>query len=1008
MTNIAVSVIGFLLAVLGGAVAIGAGFFPQSMAAWTPALAAMGRNTAVCFLLAGMALLWRGSGNVRFFIGIAIAAYGATVLWQAQAGWYPAMDALHYLFNPAPGQTSLPWPGRMATLTACGFVVTGAALAALQHVRRPHVGVCLQTVLGATLLYALFAATTRLLEHSLFYPGLLSDRGTLIATTPVGVFGIALFCGGLLLQSCQGNWCRPFWLQREDRQVFALSVVLAALMVLVAGTAVAALYTQNHLASLKDTLRVTHRTNVLLFRNTLDNALQQSTAIIMRSRLDGLLDGDAGEAALRAEARAMMQENIEGGFVAISLFDRQGMLKAAIRDAGAVAAELRVPLGLPVPSWLLWRGGWLVETHIPVFRHGEYVGEAVVEKPIDELQRQFDYAQQLGQTGEVLACTRDDNRIACFPSRLVRDVHREEMHYRDALIPMGRALVGEQGVDIGLDYRGMAVVAAFGMVPGTAIGLVQKIDVDDVFAAVRNKMAAAFALLLAVSLGGALLLARVVRPIVFALVATRRQLAAVLDNVPLVILTTDARGVIESANPAAEKVFGAPRHMLLGRPVDGLFPGIGGDDLPTGETLVLTGLRLDGTGFPAEVGFGALCLDGQRHHICVARDLSAIQRIEAVLRESEERLRGIATHIPGMVFQCVRDGDGALRFTYVSKGVERLFGMDAAQVQGDADGFLAHLASGDTACLHAAMEESARTLAQWDWEGRLRASASEELWVSLRATPRRADNGATVWDGVIFNITASKRNEDNLARLSALLRSLSAHMEAAREEERKRIAREVHDELGQTLTGLRINVSLLRTDLAQAPDAVRARLNTMMELVDRTIRASRHVISSLRPAALDLGLAAALEWLATEFSAHAGIRCTLRIPDDDIVLDEHRSITLFRIVQEALTNVARHAQATLVEVELSQQEGRILLEIRDDGRGFDLARTDGGKSFGLVGMRERVLSLHGGFELHSAPGGGTCLRIDIPADGTPPLSLHAAAVSMQIWEFSDRLHRERT
>jgi len=215
------------------------------------------------------------------------------------------------------------------------------------------------------------------------------------------------------------------------------------------------------------------------------------------------------------------------------------------------------------------------------------------------------------------------------------------------------------------------------------------------------------------------------------------------------------------------------------------------------------------------------------------------------------------------------------------------------------------------------------------------------------------------------------------------LRLLSAHLQAGREEERLRIAREIHDELGQVLTAIKIDVSLLGEKLADKGaklqrETLVGEINSTIRLIDETIQKMRQIIRELRPEILDhLGLSAAIEWQVQEFQARTGIKCEFKPSIDDNHLDLDRSTAAFRILQEALTNVARHAQATQVEISLREEQGRLILEIRDNGRGITEDELANQKSFGILGMRERALAFGG--DVHVRAGGhGTIVMAEIP------------------------------
>lgn len=218
------------------------------------------------------------------------------------------------------------------------------------------------------------------------------------------------------------------------------------------------------------------------------------------------------------------------------------------------------------------------------------------------------------------------------------------------------------------------------------------------------------------------------------------------------------------------------------------------------------------------------------------------------------------------------------------------------------------------------------------------------------------------------------------------LRWLAAAFAATVEQERKYIASEVHDELGQTLTVLRMNVSLLRIQFGADNAPLADRIQEITGLIDQAIQKVRNVASNLRLAVLDKGIVSAVKGLSVEFSGYTAIPCTLEVDDENMHLDEMRSVAIFRIVQESLTNVARHANAGSVNISMARQENSLLLSVRDNGRGFDPLAQGNGESFGLHGMRERAIALRGVFEIVSAQGQGTAVSVCIPIPGGPAIS----------------------
>jgi signal transduction histidine kinase len=207
--------------------------------------------------------------------------------------------------------------------------------------------------------------------------------------------------------------------------------------------------------------------------------------------------------------------------------------------------------------------------------------------------------------------------------------------------------------------------------------------------------------------------------------------------------------------------------------------------------------------------------------------------------------------------------------------------------------------------------------------------------------------------------------------------------EQAREEERRRLARELHDDLGQALSGLKLQLSSLEHRFAEASSSdaaeVRSRLGTMRQLIDGAMQTVRTVVTELRPEALDrLGLVAALEWQAETFSRHAGLRCRFSATPDAVELDIGRATSVFRVFQEMLTNVARHAGASRVDVTVEQHDDELTLTVRDNGRGIAPGVSVSSRAFGLLGMRERALLLDGTIDLLSVPRRGTTVSLRIP------------------------------
>jgi signal transduction histidine kinase len=233
-------------------------------------------------------------------------------------------------------------------------------------------------------------------------------------------------------------------------------------------------------------------------------------------------------------------------------------------------------------------------------------------------------------------------------------------------------------------------------------------------------------------------------------------------------------------------------------------------------------------------------------------------------------------------------------------------------------------------------------------------------------------------------VDSHRQVEDAIRVSREQLRALSARLQSAAEKERAHIAREIHDELGQELTGLKYDVFALRGMLEDANDGQRRRatqekLNSTLKSIDGIIHSVRRIATELRPPVLDtLGLSAAIEWQTADFEHRTGIRCRFTSDPEEISLDPEKTTAVFRVFQESLTNVARHSGATDVDISLERLDGRLVMRLRDNGKGIGEGQISGANSLGILGMRERILALDGELRIEGAVGGGTTVTVGIP------------------------------
>lgn len=375
----------------------------------------------------------------------------------------------------------------------------------------------------------------------------------------------------------------------------------------------------------------------------------------------------------------------------------------------------------------------------------------------------------------------------------------------------------------------------------------------------------------------------------------------------------------------------------------------------------------------AEVEFGTGT--GPLRIFGTVQDVTAARRIEEELRRSQAKLEN-AQRIARIGDW---DWDVANDTLTWSDAVYRIFGLSAQAFGASLDAFKNRIHPDDAPFVANSITGALYHGEPYSIDHRILLPDGTARWVHELAEVSFAADGTPLRvRGTVQDISERKQIEEELRQSRQLLRELAAHHEMVREEEKARIAREVHDELGQVLTALRMDVSLLLIRHGGESAELGERSESMKRLIDRAIQCVRDVATNLRPYALNLGIVSALEWLAEDFTKRTGVTCRFHRIDQGIRLNGEREIAIFRIAQESLTNVARYANATQVQLSLAEDRDGICVVVEDNGNGFDPDAPPRGKSFGLLGIRERALMLGGRLEIQSAPGKGTLVRVHIP------------------------------
>jgi PAS domain S-box-containing protein len=483
--------------------------------------------------------------------------------------------------------------------------------------------------------------------------------------------------------------------------------------------------------------------------------------------------------------------------------------------------------------------------------------------------------------------------------------------------------------------------------------------------------------------------------------ASRAQLDSIVDSAMDAIVTVDAQQNIVLFNRAAEQMFRTARQEALGGPLERFIPEryraahrghieqfgrTGVTARRMGDVTTLWGLRADGEEFPLEASISQVAEGAQRYYTVILRDITRrrqaeldAERARGALSEAQARLGAIVDSAMDAVITV----DQQQHIVLFNRAAEQVFKVAREDVlgtplerlipprfrgahHGHIEGF------GRTGVTNRRMGDVTTLWA-------LRPESGEEFPIEASIS-QVSEDGRRYFTVILRDITLRKQYEDALKESQRELRELSARVLEAREEEKAHIARELHDELGQILTALKMDLASLR----DAPPGQRAeKMQEMGRLLDQTVSATRRISADLRPLMLDdLGLVDAANWLVEDFAKRSGIACRMEISGSDVDnISKSVSTAVYRAIQESLTNVGRHSGAKSAWVVFTAEDGWIFVEVEDDGRGIapeDLAKA---RSLGLKGMRERITYLGGSLEIARAPRGGTRLRVRVPLRG---------------------------
>ena len=450
------------------------------------------------------------------------------------------------------------------------------------------------------------------------------------------------------------------------------------------------------------------------------------------------------------------------------------------------------------------------------------------------------------------------------------------------------------------------------------------------------------------------------------------------------IIISNAEGDYVEVNSSACRLLGYSKEELLSMKASSLMPSPDAEyhlrrrleslrsssDSVIGEFLLK---RKDGVIVQVET-HSKMLPDGR--FIAFIRDLSERKKVDKAIRESEERYRALVEHATEVLM--LYDIESRL-FVNVSESAGRLFDRSSEELMhcGFAELSPPMQPQGKSSLI---IEEKLQQALKgekicFDWN----FSDSKGNIIPCETWFVRLPGPKVLIRTSIRDISERKKYEEELKRSSEQLRELYNSLQNVREEERKHIAREIHDELGQQLTGLKMDLYWINRRLQTEDKAIADKMDSTLKLIDQTIRSVRKIATELRPSILDdLGLIPALEWQAEEFEKRSYIKVNFINDAGDILIHPNIATALFRIFQELLTNVGRHSGATLVEARAFVKDSRLFLEVKDNGRGFDPVAVEEKKTLGLTGMKERSNLIDGTYEVETAPGKGTRVMISVP------------------------------
>ncbi|MDO8436763.1 MAG: PAS domain S-box protein [Nitrosomonadaceae bacterium] len=835
------------------------------------------------------------------------------------------------------------------------------------------------------------------------------------------------------------------FLTRDDRKISIIGGLLLMGLTLATGIAVYGVMRQQIESTLGRGLDVALQGKARLFESQIAEGLASTRALAARpflvqsmQQLNAQPDSTSALHDLERNVNSLTQ----AGFTAASVSDMRGNKLAQVGRFSRNQAP-SLPLHSHNNTSLLWDGQLILRTSKDVLdQDGRRIGSVTTKKDLPQLTRSFSKIREIGKTGEFMLCAplgADGQEMACFLSKVDSVEFKRQMPriIGGIPLPMNYALEGKSGIIATKDYRRVPVVAAYAPLGVFGLGMVLKLDEEELYSPVTGQIKTIALYLAALVIAGILLLHWLMLPLVRKLLhakeiaeQTSAELTAYIAAIGKLALVSvaDCSGRILQANAIFCEVSGYSEQELIGQDHRILNSGTHPKAFFTEMWATIacgdvwhqeicnrskSGALywLDSAIVPLKDNAGKI-----DRYLSVRVDITARKQKEIVLRErlKESACLSAIRHemkleLPVDEFcqKIIAHLQGAMQFPEIATAVIELDGrqfISAGYDKEQTHGLQAQVTVNGKACGGLQVFYSESKLFLLPEEQDLIDAISSDLgrWLERRQAEQALQESHDRLENRVWQRTdellqigrrlsaeiAERRSAQQMVQQSReQLRKLIGYQENIKEEERRRIASEIHDELGSELTGIKAYLSVMiehAQKMRMLPDH---HLLDAADLADAAIKTVRRVITDLRPSVLDqLGLWAALEWYASQIEERSGLCCEFVI--DKLAaateIDPERSTAIFRIVQETLTNVVRHARASRVIIQVKLQGSAVMVEVVDDGSGITAERLLNPDSWGIIGMHERARYFGGELKITGTPGQGTSMLLHMPlghADG---------------------------